>query len=116
MTFVKGIGLSGFHGLSNAYLWANRPTAASYHPRKRYTFSTAGTKPTIKRTSRGHYSVILPGMPKGGAVQVTSYGIGTIRCILSSIRTSGLPQTVGVRCYDVAGHFQDGQFTLAYLH
>ena len=115
-TFVNGIGLSGYHGHSNTYLLAGRPTASSYHPQARYTFSTAGQAPTIKHTSRGHYSVILPGMPKGGAVQVTSYGSGTIRCNLSSIRTSGLPQTVGVRCYDVAGHAQDGRFTLAYLH
>jgi hypothetical protein len=116
MTYTNGIGLAGYGAhVKDAYLWADRPTATSYHPASAYRFSSAGTTPTIKRTGTGHYEVILPGMPKGGAAQVTSYGGGSIRCNLSSIRTSGLPQTVGVRCYDVAGHAKDGYFTLAYL-
>lgn len=115
LTFLKSVGLKGFSGTRSAYLWADRPTSLSYHPAKAYRFSTAGTAPTVKRAGPGRYSVTLPGMPKGGAANVTAYGQGKVRCNLSSIRTTRLPQTIGVRCYDIAGHLADSRFTLGYL-
>lgn len=114
MTFVKSVALKGFGGTRSAYLWADQPTAASYHPDPAYRFSTAGMASTIKRSGKGRYTVILPGMAVGGSVQVTSYGGGRVRCIATSIRTVGLPQKIGVGCFDVAGNRANGQFTLAY--
>jgi hypothetical protein len=114
MTFVKSVALKGFNGTRSAYLWADQPTAASYHPDPAYRFSTAGIASTIKRSGKGRYTVILPGMAVGGSVQVTSYGGGKVRCIATSIRTVGLPQKIGVGCFDVAGNRANGRFTLAY--
>ena len=116
LTFVKSLKLTGYSASRGAYLFADHPTSASYHPAKAYRYSSADTVPTVKRSGKGRYSVILPGMPSGGAAQVTPFGPGKTRCNLSSIRTSGSPQTVGVRCYDIAGHLADSRFTLAYVH
>ena len=116
LTFVQSLGLTGYSASKGAYLFADHPTSAAYHPAKAHRYSSAGTVPTVKRSGKGRYSVILPGMPSGGAAQVTPFGPGKTRCNLSSIRTSGSPQTIGVRCYDIAGHLADSLFTLAYVH
>lgn len=115
LTFVQGQGLKGPHGTRSAYLWANRPTASSYHPDAHYRWSSAGTTPTVTRSAVGVYSVTLPGMPRGGAALVTATGSGTPRCIVGSIRTDASPQRVTVRCFSVAGAPHDASFTLTYL-
>ena len=54
-------------------------------------------------------------MAPGGAAHVTPVGGGTARCNVSSIRTTSLPQKVGVRCWNTAGKPTDSRFTLSYL-
>jgi hypothetical protein len=108
------LGPEGTGGGPAAYLWADQPTAASYTPPGARRFSTAGERPTVRRTAVGVYQATLPGMPAGGAALVTAYGTGSSHCQLGSIRTSGTPQRVGVRCFKPDGTRVDSRFTLAY--
>ena len=70
------------------------------------------------RTSKGVYTVKLPGMPSGGAAIVTSYGPRSTQraCQIGSIRTTGAPQQVVVRCFTYAGSPADSQFVFSYTH
>ena len=70
------------------------------------------------RTSKGVYTVKLPGMPSGGAAIVTSYGPRSTQraCQIVSIRTTGTPQQVAVRCFTYAGVAADSQFVFSYTH
>ena len=115
LTFVQGQGLKGQFGAPAAYLWANRPTSASYHPDPAYRWSAPGARPTVGRTNAGVYSVKLPSMPRGGAALVTPTGTGKARCVIASIRTAATPQRIGVRCFNVAGAPADAPFALSYL-
>ncbi len=115
VTYMKDLALKGFNGTRSYYLWANQKSTTNYHPDPNFTFSTVGAAPpSIHRAGTGTYVATLPGMKAGGGVQITSYGTGRGRCILTSISTSGPTQHVGVRCFTVAGHLQDARFTLAY--
>ncbi len=115
VTYMKDLALRGFNGTRSYYLWADQATRTHYHPDPDFTFSTVGAAPPfIHRFGAGNYLVTLPGMGAGGGVQVTSFGGGRGHCIVASIRSSGSPQQVGVRCFNVAGHLQDTRFTLAY--
>jgi hypothetical protein len=112
--FAQGQGLKGSGHVPVAYLDANHPTSASYAPDPLRRFSTAGLTPHVTRSGVGRYLVTLPGMPRGGAAQVTPYGTGTSFCVLSSIRKVGTPQQVGVRCYKLNGDPVDSEFGLSY--
>ena len=70
--------------------------------------------PHVTRSGVGRYLVTLPGMPKGGAAHVTAYGTGASFCALSSIRTAGTPEQVGVRCFKPNGDPVDSEFGLSY--
>jgi len=115
VTFVQSQGLKGQFGGPAAYLWANRPTVASYHPDPAYRWSAPRARSTVSRTNVGVYSVKLPSMPLGGAALVTPTGTGKARCVIASIRISAAPQRVGVRCFNIAGAPADAPFALAYL-
>ena len=58
----------------------------------------------------------LPGMPSGGAAIVTSYGPRSTKraCQLGSIRTTGTPQRVVVRCFSYTGAHADSRFVISY--
>lgn len=116
VTFTQGVGLQGVSGRPAAYLFSNlKQPPANYHPPAQFRFSTAHLSSIVNRTGLGTYAVTLPGMPAGGAAQVTAFGAGKARCNLASIRTVGTPQQIGVRCMNVAGNPADSQFTLSYL-
>lgn len=112
--FAQGQGLKGPGVGPAAYLDADHPTTASYAPDPLRTFSTAGMAPHVARTGLGRYLVTLPGMPVGGAAQVTAYGSGKSRCVLSSIATSVAPQQIGVHCFAPNGDRVDSEFGLSY--
>jgi hypothetical protein len=121
MVFADGVSLQGdmMYGTpTGAYLWANQPTAASYHPSAAYRYTSAGPNhvPTISRKGTGSYLVTLPGMPKGGAAFITPTGNGKSACALSSIRTNAAPQQLGVHCWRPDGTPVDSPFTLAFMH
>lgn len=115
LTYLKGRGLK-FEGDPNvAYVLADRPTTASYTPTPGYRYSSAGIAPQVQRIGRGVYSVKLRGMPLGGSAQVTAYGGGSRRCVIGSIRKTGQPQRIGVRCFTADGSAPaDARFTLTY--
>ncbi len=114
LTFMQGLALKGYRGSHTAYLRADRPHTASYLPKAKYRFSTSGLSPLIRRVRAGTYVVTLPGQPNGGSVQVTEAGLGTPRCMLTSLPKSGKPMKIGVRCFDQNGGAVDAPFTLAF--
>ncbi len=117
LTFIQGTGLQGTAGEPAAYVFSDRlHPPLGYHPPANRRFSSTHMAPIVNRTGVGHYQVTLPGEPNGGAAQVTAYGTGKARCNLASIRTSGLPQVIGVSCWDAHGLAVDSRFTFAYMH
>ena len=115
LSFTDGATLNGAGG-PGAYLFANKPTAASYHPTAAFRYSShAGATPRVSRTGVGRYSVKLPGMTVGGVAEVTAFGAGKSRCQLTDIRTDALPQVIGVRCTSMTGAPKDSRFYLSYV-
>ena len=78
--------------------------------------SSAGIAPKVARSGVGRYTVTLGGMQPGGAAQVTTYGSGMNRCVVSSIPGSGSPLKIGVRCFNVDGAPDDARFGLSFVH
>ena len=118
---MYGLGMKGAVRRNVAYLYASKPMAASYTPDAPYRYSSSDGVPTVRRAGTGRYLVTLPGMPIGGSAQVTAHASRAAdgspiprHCVISSIRTDGLPQQVGIRCFDVAGTLADSRFLLAY--
>jgi hypothetical protein len=114
-SYLFHLAFQGQEGASQAFLLADQPHTASYHPALAQRFSSAGLASTVNRIGTGVYDVLLPGMPAGGSVQVTAYGPGKQACRATSIRTQ-TPQQVGVRCTHPDGTDVDSAFTLAYTH
>jgi hypothetical protein len=113
--FTQNVGIEAQFGDGPAaYLWADQPKAASYHPSAAFRHSSVDRVPTIKRLDVGRYLVKLPGMPAHGVAHVTPYGSGSARCQLTSIRTNGTPQRIGVRCFRPGGRPADSAFYLTY--
>ena len=108
------MGLKGVPAEPAAYLWANKPAAASYHPASAFRDSSAGIAPSVTRSGVGAYLVRLPGMPLGGSAQVTAYGRGRSECQLSSIRKTDKPQRIGVLCFKPDGDPVDSRFYLTF--
>jgi hypothetical protein len=114
--YVQGVGLAGVSGVSAAYLLADQASAAgSYTPAAAYRFSSAGMAPTIAHPASGSYVVTLPGMPAGGAAQVSVYGNAGRTCVIKSIAVT-TPQKIRVQCWDNTGNAVDTKFTLAYTN
>ena len=116
MLFTQGEGLKGPGGTPAAYLNANHPTLAAYTADAAYRYSSAGIAPKVARSGLGVYTVTLGGMQPGGAAQVTAYGSGMNRCVVSSIPGSGSPLKIGVRCFNVNGSPADTKFGLSFVH
>lgn len=114
LVYSRKMGMEGFAGGPSAYLWADQPRAPRSMPNSIYTFNSARKGMTVSRLSKGTYLAKLRGMPTGGAAIVTSYGTKSRHCQLTSIRTSGTPQQVGVRCFTATGTPVDSRFTLSY--
>lgn len=114
LIYTKDDGLKGRGKGKVAYVWADNPTAASYHAKPAYRFARPSGIATISRLGLGSYAVTLPSMPAGGAVKVTAYGTTGARCVVSSIRTSASPQRIGVRCSSLSGTAKNAKFTLSY--
>jgi hypothetical protein len=114
LTFMQSLGLKGIDRTRVAYLWAARPSAASYIPGSLTQYSSVGQAPKVTRLGTGFYRVELPGMPRGGGAIVTATGGSARRCGVGSIRTDATPQRIQVRCYDFSNNPTDSKFTLAY--
>jgi hypothetical protein len=104
------------HGAGSvAYLWAQNRWAASYYPQPARTFTSPGiTSPHITHTGTGRWLITLDSMPAGGTAIVTTFDQHEAVCHAVSVRRSGTPQQVKVRCDDRAGNPFDTQYELLY--
>lgn len=104
-------------GADRAYLMAHAPSSRKpYRPNGHYLYSSkAGPfdyadSPRVERYRRGMYSVVFPGFDVANAdVQVTAYGSGNERCMLSSF---GYGNLVGVECVTPRGRLVDTRFSI----
>jgi hypothetical protein len=113
--FTADNGLKGNEGPHWFYLFANKPKANGYMPTTDYSSWTGFSKSWVKREGPGRYTVRLPTMPLGGAVQVTAVDDWKY-CNASSLRLSGLPQRIEVRCFKANGKtLADAKFMLSYV-
>ncbi len=114
LLYTNGVGPTTVTRPKAAYLFANKPSTSSYTPDAALRYSSVGMGATISRSGVGKYLATLSGMPKGGAAFVTAVGSDKAFCQLTSIRTSGTPQKVGVACFKPNGAAVDAKFMLAY--
>jgi hypothetical protein len=115
LTFLSRMGLKGIGGINTAYVFADRPTTHSYVPSTSYSSLGRIGAPRVTRTGVGRYSIRLPGMPPGGAVQVTALNTHDRRCALRDIPLSGPPpQLIKIRCSRLGGTAADTRFFLDY--
>lgn len=114
-SFTAGIGLKGDGGSAWAYLVADKPGANSYTPTLDLQASSPAITARVKRLGKGRYVAKLPGMPRGGAAQVTPILGPGRRCNVSSIRKKSGTQRIGVRCFNAKGtKSKDASFSLSY--
>lgn len=107
-------GLEGILGGPTATFWSDRDTNPDpWKPMWYYDYSSANKRGKITHVSTGVYRVTLQGMPSGGAAIVNAYTDG-LNCQIGSIRTSGTPQKVEVRCFLFDGTTADAEFDFAY--
>jgi hypothetical protein len=95
-----------------AYAYANQPSAASYTPNPRESWSPSNGGVTITRTGVGEYLVDWPGIDphivEGGTVQVTSDGSDSSQCKATSLFQTG---TI-VQCFAPNGSRVDAAYTV----
>ncbi|MEL6894231.1 MAG: hypothetical protein AAFP84_21750, partial [Actinomycetota bacterium] len=88
------------------WVWASRPTTASYTPVSNYSYNSEGQMNRVERRDVGLYTVTFPELRRDDfEVQVTAYGNGTVFCNLDgnyNNGTSGLggDLEVHVHCLD----------------
>jgi hypothetical protein len=111
MVFTNGTGLRGVSG-QDAYVFANRPSTASYTPAAAFRYASGGQTSTITRSGVGTYVVRMPGQPLGGSAQVTAFGTDKTMCQLSAIQKKSAPQRIGVACFKPNGSRADSRFYL----
>ncbi|WP_144394537.1 hypothetical protein [Pleionea sediminis] len=106
---------------SDAYLWANNPTASSYTPWATYQANSTDVSNTITRSATGKYRVKAPGMninssgSIGGTVYVTAYGTDSDYCKVNNWYFSGNDLYSNVSCYDNSGNPSDSRFTFSFM-
>src|SRR5437867_2159278 len=74
----------------SAFVWANRPSTASYTPSATYQWNShhpGAAVNTITRTGKGSYTVRLPGLDaKSGTAIATAYGPNPNYCKVADLR------------------------------
>jgi hypothetical protein len=104
---------------SEAYVWANEPSTASYTPSSYYSYNSYGATNTITRQSTGVYVVHLPYMADGGTVNVTAYD-GDDNCKVDYWSHSGFGynalENVVVDCYTPAGAPSDSYYDVSFVN
>lgn len=106
-----------------AYVWANRPSAASYDPVSRYAHNSTGGDVRVDRAGPGTYTVTFEGAApalsgekgRGGVVHAVAYGarskaICTVARWGPAIWSKSSALFVDVRCFDPAGKPADTRF------
>lgn len=114
LLYMNGVGPTTIFRPKAAYLFANKSTTTTYTPNSSFAYSSVGMSLSVHRSGVGKYTATLSGMPKGGAAFVTAVGTDKARCQLTSIRTDGTPQKVGIACFKPNGSAVDSKFMLAW--
>jgi pimeloyl-ACP methyl ester carboxylesterase len=99
---------------AKAWVWADRPTSASYTPATNYQYNSAGGTIQIRRSDTGVYRVDIPRLgTSGGMVHAVAYG-GSHYCRIAGWGRSGDTQRITVACYNPVGELIDGHFVLLF--
>jgi hypothetical protein len=120
----RGVVLGGMTNLTtlerahwaDAYVWADKPTAASYQPSAGYAFNRMGGGISIARASSGDgvYNVRMKGLSSllgsQSTVMATAYGSSTKAC--KSVTPRIVKDIVQVRCFDLQGARANSRFSL----
>jgi hypothetical protein len=114
ITYVSGTGLKGPGAKRQAYVFAKRPTTASYEPAAVDRYSTSGLVPNVQRTGTGKYVVTFPGQKDGGSAHATAVSGGAARCVINYIRNTSAPAQIGIGCYVGDGVGVDVPFTMVW--
>jgi hypothetical protein len=114
LLYVSGVGPTSVMRPKAAYLFANKSTTATYTPSSSFAYTSVDMPLSVHRSGVGRYTATLNGLPKGGSALVTAVGADKARCQLTSIRTDGAPQKVGVACFKPNGNAVDSKFMLAW--
>lgn len=106
-----------FDPFSVGYVWAHKPTTASYTPVPYWSYNSKLLTNNITRTGVGVYTVEFPGLAgTGGNAHVTAFGSTAANCKIGSSRwySSGTAMRLDVRCYSNTGTPADSRFTASY--
>ena len=116
--FLTLVAATAAQASTNAWVWADSPSVASYTPNGSYAYNPTGGATSITRSSIGVYSVRFSNLVSiagtGGNVQVTPYGVGTSNCRVLSWNTSASDLIINVGCYTTAGAPVDSMYTVLY--
>jgi len=97
------------------YVWADNDLARSYTPTAAYQFNSSGGTNTITHTTKGEYTVKLPGPDvTDGTVKVTAFGGNTDSCQVVEWLDVSSGQDVYVDCFNTAGSLVNHQFTMTF--
>ncbi len=114
-TFSNGPNVANIAG-TNAWVWANQPTSASYSPSPSYSRNSAGGANTIVRNGTGSYTVQLASLGVSrGDVQVTAYGSDSSECKVVNWGPSGTTENINVQCRTTTGSAFDTFFVLQFI-
>jgi hypothetical protein len=102
----------------DGYVWADRPSEASYTVTNSYRYNSTGGDIQIDRPSAGVYAVRFVGMgAAGGVAHARPYGwSNTAICTVASWKVSGADQVVNVRCFNSGGTPADTRFTASFTN
>ena len=106
---------SADHVPSEAFLWANQPTTASYTPALDYQYVYGGATSTVTRNSTGNYTALIPGFTSNRpSLMVTAYGATPAHCGVQSLTSGVSGAEINVICTNVHGVLADTIFELSY--
>ena len=99
-----------------SYVWADRPTTASYAPSATYRYDARGITPWVYRDGVGNYRVYLPSTQTypdqvTTFYQTTAYGTAPVSCKVVGYLGGGM---VRVHCRNVTGAMVDARFSLTF--
>jgi hypothetical protein len=99
------------------YVWAQLPTVAAYTPYGPRNVNSEGGGNTVRRISRGRYTVRMPRLASlGGVVHVTATGTGGAFCTGAGWGPgTGGALDVHVTCFTPGGRAADSAFTALYV-
>jgi hypothetical protein len=102
----------------DGYVWADRPSEASYTVTHMWRWNSTGGDIRVDRPSTGVYAVRFVGMGvPGGIAHARPYGsLNTAVCTIANWVSSGADEVVNVRCFTASGVPADTRFTASFTN